>query len=485
MNINIESSLVQSFIHEINSSGIRYCHFKSNSSLPLSMVGETDLDLLFEPGSEEDLALIMSKIGCVLFQSPLDRSYDDVFDYIGYDGQLTKPIHFHCHFCLDIGEKWVKSYHLPWQEDILASSYRDSATSIFKDSPEWELVLLILRQTTRIYSSDIFIRKKLPSISAKAKDEFFWLKNQIDFSRLDRILNDSFSKHCGSSIRRVIDSNYTPESFHAIRQDVLSELSKYRKYSQFRAASKFYSRKVFHYLKKRLTFIERFSPGRRTLNGPGFALIVVGTDGSGKTTVCRRIVSNLLKKVSIEYVYLGHGKSGASPLFLFLTRSLGYLHRRSPKRLNFFRDLLGLLIVLRRLYFLRLTKSLITQGRLVCMDRFPQFNKPGLSDGTFFLDKKRLWLSIPYRVEMLVKKLADELTLDLVVQLYANKEILMSRLLDKYDPVTLNKKKSAINDFLSKRDGLTIELDTGKYDPDTMLGIIIPKAFEMISEHGN
>ena len=74
----MKSNIVREFIDKINSSNIKYCHFKSNSSLSLSLAGETDLDLLFEEGSESAVAAIMKSIGCILFDSPADRSYDDV-----------------------------------------------------------------------------------------------------------------------------------------------------------------------------------------------------------------------------------------------------------------------------------------------------------------------------------------------------------------------------------------------------------------------
>ena len=49
---------------------------------------------------------------------------------------------------------------------------------------------------------------------------------------------------------------------------------------------------------------EKYYPGKRTLSGSGFAFAIVGTDGSGKTTICNELVANLLQKISIKYIYL-------------------------------------------------------------------------------------------------------------------------------------------------------------------------------------
>ena len=479
----MESNIVKAFIGEINSSNINYCHFKSNASLSLSMAGETDLDLLFEAGSETAVALIMKSVGCILFHSPSDRSYDDVYDYVGYDGDLRRPIHFHCHFRLDIGEKWVKSYRLPWQDLILATHVKDPVTNISTSSPEWELILLILRQTTRIYSTDIF-SNRLPSISAKAKSEFVWLKRQIDPLVLDQIMRKYLSGGLRASILEVIDGGYSSESFHSIRRQVLSDLSKYRKYSHLAAIRKFYMRKISHYL-KRFDLLEEYFPGKRTLFGAGFTVAIVGTDGSGKTTMCKKVVASLLEKVSIKYVYLGHGKSGAGPIFLFALKALSYLNRRAPKSLKLFEYLANLLIVYRRWYILILAKHYISQGRLVCMDRFPQFNKPGVSDGSFFTNHKRLWWSIPHKLETKVKQLADQGSLDYVVHLHADKEVLKRRLLHGYNSNALDQKSEAIDDFVKQLRSSNVKLDSGKLDTNTLLGIIIPNFFKLVGDRDN
>ena len=479
----MESIIVKEFIDKINSSNIKYCHFKSNSSLSLSMKGETDLDLLFESGSENAVASIMRSIGCILFNSPPDRSYDDVYDYIAYDGNLRKLIHFHCHFRLDIGEKWVKSYRLPWQDLILSDCRVDTKTKIATSSPEWELILLIFRQTTRIYSTDIFSRK-LPSISAKAKSEFVWLIQEIDSSILEQIMNNYLSEGLRSSISVIIEDGYTPQSFHSIRGEVLSGLSKYRKYSHLDAIRKFYIRKISHYL-KRVHLIEKYYPGKRTLIGDGFAAAIVGTDGSGKTTICKKLVASLLQKVSIKYVYLGHGKSGAGRIFLFALKSLSYLNRRVSKNLKLFEYLANLLILYRRWYILYLVKHYISQGRIVCMDRFPQFNKPGVSDGTFFSDHKHLWWSIPYGIEIKVKQFADEVNLDYVVHLHSDRKTLKSRLSNKYDSKIHDQKEGAINDFMQQLKSPKVKLDSSKLDPNSLLGIIAPKFFELACDRDN
>ncbi len=479
----MKSNIVREFIDKINSSNIKYCHFKSNASLSLSLAGETDLDLLFEEGSESAVAAIMKSIGCILFDSPADRSYDDVYDYIAFDGDLRRPLHFHCHFRLDIGEKWVKSYRLPWQDSILACYHKDSISKIATSSPEWELILLILRQTTRIYSTDIF-SSKLPSISAKAKSEFIWLKQKIDSSVLDQIMNKYLTGGLRSSILEVIDGGYSSESFHSIRKQVLSDLSKYRKYSHLAAIWKFYTRKISHYT-KRVYFIEKYYPGKRTLIKSGFTFAIVGTDGSGKTTICKKLVDSLLQKVSIKYVYLGHGKSGAGPIFLFVLRSLSYLNRRVFKSLKLFGNLANLLILYRRWYILLLVQHYISQGRIVCMDRFPQFNKPGVSDGSFFTNHKRLWWSIPYRLEMKVKYLANQVPLNYVVHLHADRKVLKSRLLNDYDPSMLDQKDAAIDDFMQQLKSPNVKLDSGKLDPNNLLEIITPKIFKLVGDRDN
>ena len=208
----------------------------------------------------------------------------------------------------------------------------------------------------------------------------------------------------------------------------------------------------------------------------------MGSDGSGKTTLCKKVVASLSEKISVKYVYLGHGKSGAGSIFLFALKSLSYLNRRTPENLKFFEHWGNLLIVYRRWYILTLAKHYISQGRLVCIDRFPQFNKPGVSDGSFFTNHKRLWWSIPHRLEAKVKQLSDQGSLDCVVHLHADGEVLKRRLLDGYDSKILDQKSEAIDHFVKQLRSSSVKLDSGKFDTNTLTGIIIPKFFKLVGD---
>ena len=86
---------------------------------------------------------------------------------------------------------------------------------------------------------------------------------------------------------------------------------------------------------------------------------------------------------------------------------------------------------------------------------------------------------------MKVKYLANQVPLNYVVHLHADRKVLKSRLLNDYDPSMLDQKDAAIDDFMQQLKSPNVKLDSGKLDPNNLLEIITPKIFKLVGDRDN
>ena len=118
------------------------------------------------------------------FETPAHRRYPDIFDAIAMDPQSGKLIHVHGHFAMVVGEKYLKSYTLPWADTLLGHRYIQETAGgvdLYATDPVDEMVLLLLRESLKRRWHDRLLRKK----SGGSAREFAWLK--------ERMILDSFS----------------------------------------------------------------------------------------------------------------------------------------------------------------------------------------------------------------------------------------------------------------------------------------------------
>lgn len=123
-------------------------------------------------------------------------------------------------------------------------------------------------------------------------------------------------------------------------------------------------------------------------------IAVIGSDGSGKSTVCEHLIVHVKKYGPAVRVHLGKqaGNVGRAVSQLpFMGKSVGRAIERNTKKVKTEKTRLGLLpslvimtFVVRRLLRFRRMLAFRQQGLIVLTDRFPQAQIPGAYDGTVF-----------------------------------------------------------------------------------------------------
>jgi thymidylate kinase len=130
-------------IEELNGSGIRYCHWKSNYSLPETVLGRTDFDLLVHRQDACQFRKILTQQGFRPVQDTDRRPLPSMEHHFALDDDSGELVHVHAYYRVITGESLAKNYHLPLEEMLLQDTRAASAVRV--PAREAELLTFTLR----------------------------------------------------------------------------------------------------------------------------------------------------------------------------------------------------------------------------------------------------------------------------------------------------------------------------------------------------
>ena len=136
--------VISAVFKELDRSNIIFCHWKSNQRLHTFVNGKEDLDLLFREEDKDIVLSVMYNSGARKFEAIPIGIYEYIYDFLIVDEEGIL-IHFHLHFGLDIGEKGIKRYRLPFTNSVLESRIRSNPDEVWVPAFGYELILLLLR----------------------------------------------------------------------------------------------------------------------------------------------------------------------------------------------------------------------------------------------------------------------------------------------------------------------------------------------------
>lgn len=459
----LKLGLIDRLFEELHEQEILYCHWKSNEHLQASVLGETDLDVLFDKDQKKKIESLLGGLGFKKFNAVKQKTYSDIVDYLGFDEGSGKIIHLHTHYRLSIGKPYLKEFQFNFniEKSILASRVFYGEYGIFCIQPACELILLNIREALKLRRRDmVLMLKNKPRYNEFVLREYKWLKDRVTEEEVSRALRSTFPDY--PEIYPFMTGEFSARRLYSLASVIKKKKKLKALYSPFaapfcrwyREATVIFSRKVF-------TFFDRPTVFKRINPRGGLVAAVIGADGSGKSTVTESIKSAFEPKLDVYKIYFGRGDGKASRSRQLLKSAKGLFrgekikkeekheNRSTHKKRGFLRLLHkcteALLVAQEKRSSLRFMEIAKHKGMLVICDRYPQNQIRGYNDGPLLhdlLNSRNPLLRSVAKFESGIYSCAENHPPDIVFKLVADADVVEKR---KPGETSLEKLKSKID----------------------------------------
>jgi hypothetical protein len=409
--------------------GLRYCVWKGTVRLEANLRGRGDLDVLVHP---EDLPACRRLLDEHGWRRPTTTGpgRPNAEDHFLLDDATGRIVHLD----LLIGPVPAGSGRIaipPCWRDLLLQGCRAGPEGISVPDPAVEAALLLVRLAAETRPWHRLVAPVGRRSSADRQSELDILLTATSphavlevFSRAS-VPDLSFT--AAAALQRL-----TCRNLLRLRPDLVSV---YGRHSPIRAFA--YQLEQAWRLQARLVrhlgrvYLHRPLCRRRGLPQGGLIVAVIGSDGSGKSTLVHQLFETYAPKFDTLGLYLGSG-SGRSSLLrlpLKLARDLVRPSKRTPSIANspnrpplltFERTVWALVLAREKRIKLRHARRARVRGQLVLCDRYPQTQILGENDGPLLAAyASSRWRALRHlaAVERQAYDLADRVTPDLVLRL--------------------------------------------------------------------
>lgn len=399
---------------------IKYCHWKSNERLESFLHGKEDLDLLFSPNEKDRVFEILERHGAKRFEALPKGKYRSIFDYLLLDYVTGELIHFHIHFGLDIGEKNLKRYRLPFSDFVLESRVKLESNGVWILPPHIELLLLLLRITLRyppIVGLLYYVGLKSQRIERKVQSEFSWLRDRVDHEEFRLLVDNCFDDDSiKSSLIGLFNKGLGVSGIKALRRVLRSTRLRWATKTDFFVDCSYIASRV-RILVQKTIYSRKFSPRKRVAVEKGCKVVIIGSDGAGKSTLVANLEAVFGRKVDVVSLYLGLPKPSKSnyPAFALIFRKI----RLFPVW-NFLSKAMNL----------KRGNKFHSRKGLVLFDRFPQTEFQGLMDAPMlsnWLNSSSIFKRATSRLEEKLFQRFSNTEVDLVIKIVVSSEVSAKR----------------------------------------------------------
>jgi thymidylate kinase len=294
---------IQEFIEELNTNGVRYCHWKSNLSLSKSLSGQSDVDLLVH---REDARLFRTILSQLDFRPAANKDGEDfpsIEHHFALDEESGVLVHVHAYFRVITGDSLSKNYRFPIEEMLLQNTRMEDSIPLLAKSAE--LIVFTLR--IMLKHTSLVELVLLARYWKDVKQEINWL---LETESIDKTLSlvdcwlpsvdaDLFSE-CVAALRAP--ASLFRRIFLGLR--LRSQLRIYARHSAVRAWL-VGARKFTGMLIRRLTRSQKELIPR----SGGAVIAFVGPEATGKSTLIAEMSQWLGEHFAVQHVHAGKPKS--------------------------------------------------------------------------------------------------------------------------------------------------------------------------------
>lgn len=306
-------------LEALGSADVPYCLWKSNVRVALALAGATDLDLLVDRGHNAAFRAVLQRHGLRRLVPVADADYPGIEHYLGLDRPSGRLFHLHVYYQLVLGERYVKSYRIPIEAQLLRS--RRVLAGVPVPAAELELAILCVRTLLKYRARDAvkdILGIRSPGIPGETLEEIAWLLGQTSIDEVGTGLEDCPGVVPLAPVRALVDlAGRRPRSgvelLH-LRRRMRSALRPLRRHGTVVAKGRY----VAALWRRRRMLRGRPWDGRMTLATGGLSAALVGADGAGKSTAARSLADWLSWKVGARTCYMGSKEPSRGSRWLYV-----------------------------------------------------------------------------------------------------------------------------------------------------------------------
>jgi len=372
--------------HQLNEDQISFCVWKGHKDLELALCGSKDIDLLVERKQVDQFEACLSKLKFKRMRTSAEKTYPGILDYLGFDHKTGRLVHLHVYYQLVVGRPYRNSYRLPIEklllhQPVVKNGIRQLSVELkfIIDIIQWVLQCTIkdvIKEKCHLSPRDKYRRRcqELKDLSHDINcEQYDSYCKEINISGLPEILKDLLEK---------TQKGYLGAGFIYQQKQYMKKILWPYRCDSFMAAL---CKECVEALWQSRLLVRVHSPKLKTLENGGLTIGLVGPDGSGKTTLAKKLSSWLSWKVETKTLYMGIPKIG---IVRFLGRIVWFakgLRRKSERQFGS-RNLMTrlfltmeqiivsfkwLMIARYRVKVFCKSRRFSAQGKVVIMDRYP------------------------------------------------------------------------------------------------------------------
>lgn len=394
---------VAAALHSLDEQGVAWCIWKGSDHVAASLAGSGDLDILVDAAA--DPATVHAALTAAGLRPSVDRSRPggSVEDWFGLAGSDAALVHLQLYRRLLVDDGLVDRWRIPVEAAVLARRQRHP-DGCWIAHPADEAVLVALQGAAR---PDTPIRRALrrPVVDHDAlrrRIEAFLARTTP--SEIESVATCWFGGRTGSLLHAALTAS-GPAGAHAwaafgAEAGELPDVERVPRRGG-RTARRLVTAGL-DAVRSRVTDGGRGRRRGRTLTGAGCIVAVVGSDGSGKSSLVADLAEQYTAKLDTRVVYFGSG-DGHSLSFVRPLKSAQRTVRRAGtergrserpsdgapsgagRARTVTRDLArgtwAVALAFERRLKARSAARARARGSVVLCDRFPQVQEPGVHDG--------------------------------------------------------------------------------------------------------